>query len=264
MAEPLPDPTVPPEVYTEAYFRTGCMGADAWEASNGAALDPLYPGYVRVAAVAPGEVVVDLGCGRGELLVAALQAGAARAVGVEYAAAAVDLARRTLSAHGLEAQAELHHGDARAIPVADDVADLVTLLDVVEHLTPPELQTALTEARRVLRPGGRVFVHTMPNATIYDVTYRWQRRLRPDRWRRWPADPRKPGERVMHVNEMTVTGLRRALRGAGFGDVEVWLGAWMYTDFVPDERARGTYHRLAARRLTARLGKADLWARATA
>lgn len=264
MAGPLPDPAVPSEVYTEAYYRTGCMGGEHWSATEGGELDPLYPGYVRVAEVAAGEVVVDLGCGRGELLVAALDAGASRAIGIEYAEAAVRLARQTLAAHPAGERAELHHGDARSIPLGDDEADVVTLFDVVEHLTLTELQAALTEARRVLRPGGRLLVHTMPNRSIYTWTYRLQRLSRPGRRRRWKANPRRPEELAMHVNEMTVTALRRALRRAGFGGVEVWLGAWMYTEFVPDEAARRTYHRLAAHRLTARLGKGDLWARARA
>ncbi len=264
MPQPLPDPAVPSEVYTEDYFRTGCMGADQWDATEGSTLDPLYPGYVRAAALQPGEVVVDLGCGRGEFLVAALEAGAARAVGVEYAEAAVTLAHRTLAAHAVGERAELHHGDARRLPVEDGAADLVTMLDVVEHLTPDELHTALLEVRRILRPGGRLFVHTMPNRSIYEITYRLQRLSRPARRRSWKANPRKPEELAMHVNEMTLTSLRRALRRAGFPDVDVWLGDWMYVDFVPDEAARRTYHRLARRRLTARLGKGDLWARAHA
>ncbi len=260
----LPDPAVPSDVYTEDYYRHGCMGAAAWEDSEGGALDPLYPGYATKAGIKEGDVVVDLGCGRGEMLVAALHAGAARAVGIEYAEAAVRLAQQTLERHDVTDRAELHHGDARSVPVADGAADLVTLLDVVEHLTPPELHTALTEARRLLKPGGTVFIHTMPNRTIYEVTYRWQRILLPWRLRTWPANPRKPEELSMHVNEMTVGKLSKALAAAGFPSPEVWLGEWMYTDFVPSERAKKTYHRLAARKPTERLGKGDLWARAAA
>lgn len=261
--QPLSAPAVPQDVYSEEYFRHDCMGAPAWEATGGTGLDPMYRGYAQEAGITAGDVVVDLGCGRGEMLVAALEAGAGRVIGVEYADAAVRLARRTLEAHGAGDAAQLVHGDVRALPIDDGSADIVTLLDVVEHLTPAELDTALREARRVLRPGGRLLIHTMPNRTIYDVTYRLQRLSRPWRWRSWPANPRNANELAMHVNEMTVTSLRRALRQAGFPDPDVRLGAWMWTEFVPDERARRTYHRLARLRLTERLGKGDLWARCT-
>ena len=138
----------------------------------------------------------------------------------------------------------------------------MTMLDVVEHLTPGELDAALREARRILRPGGRLFVHTLPNASIYRVTYRIQRWSRPGRWRAWAADPRNEHELRMHVNEQTVPSLRQALRRAGFERPAVWLGQWMHTTFVPDNRAARLYHRLAARRLTRPLGAGDIWARA--
>lgn len=259
--QPLPRPAVPPEAYDAHYFEQWCAGYETWNESDGARADPRYEWTLRRAGLAVGEVLVDIGCGRGELVALAVgEAGAARAVGVEYAPAAVEMARRTLAAHGADAKAEIVQADARAIPLPDAHADLVTLLDVVEHLTPAELDVSLAEARRILRPGGRLLVHTFPNRNLYRFTYRLQRLLRPARLRSWPADPRGDYERRMHVNEHTLGTLRRALRRARFAAVEVRLGDWIYTQFVPDERARGLYHRLAAHRLTAPLGLADLWA----
>lgn len=252
---PLEPPRVPASAYDEAYYREACHGYEEWAASEGAELAPLYAGSLGKAELESGETVVDIGTGRGELLAAAVEAGASRAVGVEYSADAVGLAQRTLAAHGVEERASVIHADARAIPLEDASADLVTLLDVVEHLTPAELARTLGEARRLLRPGGRVLVHTMPNRLVYSVTYRAQRLLH----RGWPADPRNHHERLMHVNEQTPRGLRRSLADAGFADVRVELGDWIYTDFVPTERGRVLYHRLAAHRLTGALGRADLW-----
>jgi ubiquinone/menaquinone biosynthesis C-methylase UbiE len=194
------------------------------------------------------------------LLVTAVAMGAARAVGVDYASAAVELARQTIGVHGMEDRAEAHLADARGAPVDTASADLVTLLDVVEHLAPAELDDVLFEARRVLRPGGRVFVHTFPTRTVYDVTYRLQRWACPRRRRAWLADPRDEHERLLHVNEQTRRSLRGVLRRAGFEPVRVWPGQWIHTDFVPEERARRLYHLLARHRLTASLGIANLFA----
>ena len=261
--QPLAAPTVSPAVYDEDYYTNWCAGYEAWRSSDGAEVAGIYPGILKLARFEPGFVVVDIGAGRGELVAVAAERGAARAIGVEYSPTAVEMAHKTLERHDVNDRAEVVLADARAMPVDDGVADLVTLVDVVEHLSPDELHRTLREAHRVLKPGGRVFAHTAPNRTIYDVTYRLQRLVRPGRRRRWPADPRNDFERQMHVNEQTTRSLRRALTDAGFGAVDVRLGGWVYTDFVPDERACRLYQRLANHRLTARFGRGDLFAEAT-
>jgi SAM-dependent methyltransferase len=254
----LSRPAVAPEVYDHAYFTGLCAGSEPWVLSGGAQRDPRYDGSLAIIGLRPGETLLDLGTGRGELLAAAVQAGAPRAVGVEYAPAAVALARQTLAAAGVADRAEVHQADLRRLPLPDGVFDVVTMLDVIEHLTEDEQRTALAEARRVLRPGGRILVHTFPTRTLYDVTYRLHRAI--GRHSRWPVDPRHDFEHTMHVGEQTLLGLRRRLRGAGFARVKVRPGLWMYTDFVPDERARALYYRLARVPLLRRLAVADLWA----
>jgi SAM-dependent methyltransferase len=91
------------------------------------------------------------------------------------------------------------------------------MTDVVEHLHPPELARALLEAHRVLRPGGWLVVHTMPNRLYHRFGYpvtRWAQRVR--LYEDLPADPRTVHGRLMHVNEQTPRALARVLREAGF------------------------------------------------
>ncbi len=133
--------------------------------------------------------------------------------GARYFEDAVAFARHTIEVHGVGEKAEVILVDARAIPVRDGQADLVTLLDVVEHLTPVELPGTLAEARRLLRPGGRLLVHTFPNRTIYEIVYKLQRALVPWRRRSWPR-ARKTYVRMAR---------RRALACIGTGDM--WAGA---------------------------------------
>jgi hypothetical protein len=101
----------------------------------------------------------------------------------------------------------------------------------------------------------------MPSRTLYEVTYRLQRVLRPGRRKRWPSEPRiNEYERMMHVNEQTLGSLKRYVRNAGFTGARSWLGKWIYTDFVPDERAKRLYERLAKLPVLDRFGIADLFA----
>lgn len=263
-AKDLPDPVVAPDAYTEHYYRNWCAGFQEWTESEGAQVAGIYPGVLYHARFKAGMVVVDVGTGRGEMLAVAVEQGASRAVGIEYAPTAVEMARKTLDVHGVGDKAEVILADARRIPLEDDMADLVTMVDVVEHLSREELDRSLREVRRILKPGGRVFIHTMPNRSVYDITYKLQRALVPGRRKRWPADPRLHDlEREMHINEQSLTTMRGYLRRAGFKPFRVWLGEIVYTEFVPDASARRLYKALARLPLTKRFGISDLFGEGT-
>ena len=242
----LSAPAVSADEYDRDYYLHTSMGADAWRESGGREVAGLYQGALAMAGMRPGDAVLDVGCGRGELVRVALELGASRAAGIDYSAAAIEMGRKTLGASVAGARGELTQGDARALPFRDASFNLVTMLDVVEHLTPAELADAFAEARRVLRPGGRIFVHTAPNRLVYDVTYKLQRISLPWRLRSWPADPRNEHERAMHVNEQTTRSLAAALRQAGFSDPLAWVGRWVYTGHLASRRA-GRWYQLAAR-----------------
>lgn len=260
MEPSLDEPSVPAELYDEQYFTRCCAGAHEWVRSGGRDVPHVYTWALEKVSLPAGGVLVDIGAGRGELVALAARSGASRAVGVEYSAAAVELARQTIKAHDVGGVAEVVLADARRLPLPDASADAVTLLDVVEHLTPPELDATLAEARRVLKPGAALFVHTFPSRTVYGVTYRLQRWALPWRLVSWPAQPRMREEVLMHVNEQSVRRLRRTLVRAGFHEPVVELGEWVYCDFVPSARARKLYGRLARFRLTRRLAVSNMWA----
>lgn len=242
----LKAPEVAASEYDSSYYLHNCIGSEEWRESGGKEAAGIYPGALTLAGLSGGEALLDIGTGRGDILPVALRMGASRAVGVDYSEAAVALAQQTLDAAESSEGAEALLADARRLPVDDSSFDLVTMLDVVEHLNDEELSTSLCEASRALKPGGRIFVHTAPNRLVYTVSYRVQRHLRPGRARRWPEDPRNDFERRMHVNEQSPKSLKSTLSAAGYENVKVSLGGWVYTDFVPEESAKRPY-RVAAR-----------------
>lgn len=107
------------------------------------------------AELAPGEMVVDLGCGGGlDLSIAARAVGpTGRAIGVDMAEPMVERARRTAAALGL-AQAEVRCATADATGLPDASADCV-LVNGLLNLSPSK-EAVLAEIARVLRPGGRL------------------------------------------------------------------------------------------------------------
>ncbi|THV23482.1 methyltransferase domain-containing protein [Glycomyces paridis] len=97
-----------------------------------------------------GAVLVDLGCGAG--LLAPHLAGKGYAhVGVDLSAAALRLA----AAHGVAAV----RADVTAVPLADGCADVVVAGEILEHV--PDLEGAVAEACRLLRPGGLLVIDTL-------------------------------------------------------------------------------------------------------
>ncbi|WBB58694.1 class I SAM-dependent methyltransferase [Streptomyces sp. WMMC500] len=98
-----------------------------------------------------GAPVADLGCGPGHVT-GWLAAHGARAVGIDLSPGMVALARREHPA------AEFRVGDLLRLPAADGEFGAAVALYSVIHLEPGELAPAFAEARRVLRPGGRLLV----------------------------------------------------------------------------------------------------------
>lgn len=112
---------------------------------------------LALASLAPGEVVLDLGSGGGlEVLLAAQRVGATGYVyGLDMTDAMLEVARRNAEKAGAQNVAFLK-GDIEAIPLPDQAVDVI-ISNCVINLAPNKGQV-LSDAFRVLRPGGRLAV----------------------------------------------------------------------------------------------------------
>jgi demethylmenaquinone methyltransferase/2-methoxy-6-polyprenyl-1,4-benzoquinol methylase len=99
--------------------------------------------------VEPGDRILDVCCGTGDLALAAAEAGG-RVTGLDFSAAMLERARRKSSA------IEWVEGDALALPFADGSFDAVTIGFGLRNL--PEMERGLVELRRVLHPEGRLAI----------------------------------------------------------------------------------------------------------
>jgi arsenite methyltransferase len=112
---------------------------------------------LRLAAAAPGEVVLDLGSGGGlDVFLAARAVGpSGRAIGVDMTAAMLGRARAAAATHGI-VNAEFRLGEIEHLPVGDASVDLV-ISNCVINLSPDKPQV-FREVHRALRSGGRMVV----------------------------------------------------------------------------------------------------------
>jgi arsenite methyltransferase len=148
------------------------------------------------------ERLLDLGCGRGAvLLAAAKRLPRGRAVGVDlWRADQTDNSlQHTLANAAIEHVAdrvEVHTGDITALPFADDSVDVI-VSNLVIHNIPGRAgrERAIAEAARVLRPGGRLAIADLWATSQHVRQLRalgWDARRRDLGWRMWFGGPWVP------------------------------------------------------------------------
>jgi ubiquinone/menaquinone biosynthesis C-methylase UbiE len=112
------------------------------------------------------ERVLDLGCGRGAvLLMAAQRLTSGRAVGVDVwrradqSGNSADATRANAAAEGVADRVELHTADMTALPFEADTFDVVVSSMAIHNIRGKAgRDKAIDEAARVLRPGGRLLI----------------------------------------------------------------------------------------------------------
>lgn len=133
-------------------------GQGIGEPDQGKAFDladrALHRALVELTVTAPVGDLLDVGCGRGSIL-KLLASRAGRAVGVDIDANARQLARAELMLAGLP-NCSLRQGDMYRLPFDDAEFNTIILDDVVADAVEPV--RALIESRRLLKPGGRLFI----------------------------------------------------------------------------------------------------------
>lgn len=120
-------------------------------------LNPVRFGYIAERVTLNGARALDVGCGGGLLSEALARAGA-RVIGIDLAAAVLDVARL----HLLESGLEVDYREVSVETLAAEMAgqfDVVTCLEMLEHV--PDPSSVIRACADLLKPGGRLFVSTL-------------------------------------------------------------------------------------------------------
>lgn len=153
--------------------------------------------------LAPGDVVLDLGCGEGRHVLAAYLEGEVTAVGVDINGGdlqrARDKAADFIDADDRRRQHCLTQADACRLPFADHSIDKVICSEVLEHID--NYEAVIGEISRVLKPNG-VFCASVPRA--------WPERIC---WRLSSAYHQVEGG---HLRIFNAADLRRQIAASGF------------------------------------------------
>lgn len=183
----------------------------------------------------PGDRVLDVGCGPGTITVdLARRVPDGVVVGIDAAEVVVADAESARAEAGV-ANARFAVGDVYALDEPDGTYDVVHAHQVLQHLSDPV--RALTEMRRVLRPGGLLAVRDSDYGAFV--------------W--WPLDPRLDRwlelyHQITRRNGAEADAGRRLLawvRAAGFAEAVASSSTWTFAD----PEARGWWGGLWADRV---------------
>lgn len=218
---PLP---VDSRCYTKDYFLYWGKYQDFFK-SKGVRLEKKYQKVLEIAQVKPGMKVLDLGCGRGELLVHIARLGAF-VEGVDYSKAAIEFAKKSKMTQPKKVREKigLKQEDVKNLNLPKNYYDRILAIDLIEHLRPWEVDLLFSKIRPALKDFGQLVIHTFPNRWVvnygfylYKIWHYLARRKPPvEKNRDSRYDP------VMHINEQTSHSLKKYLRKHRFL-FRIWL-----------------------------------------
>lgn len=198
-----------------------------------------------------GSRVLDIGCGDAGAIIAFAEEGAS-AAGIELSD--LSLQRGRLRAEDHNVKIELKKAVAEEIPFEDSSFDLVMLDNVLEHVT--DRPKTLREIRRVLKPGGLLYMVTPKPFSLYSL---WNDPhydlaglvLMPRKMQIWYFEQVRGGGKGTY--DVGVIPTRRAIRGlladAGFritvSPRELWINYLRDRVSRPDEVRPGIKRRLS-------------------
>ena len=130
--------------------------------------DLAFADILKVIKARPTDRILDAGCGYCYHTLRLARSGAL-ITAVDFSDVALTAARQTIANAGISDRVKLEQADLTALPFADNTFEFVVSWGVIMHV--PEMEKALKELGRVLKPGG-ILVLCENNSHSLDVVVR--------------------------------------------------------------------------------------------
>ena len=223
-------------LYDQEYFEA----IDGAHYSSEGKTAPKFIYAIQKSGIEKENSALDIGFGRGDLLMALAKQGV-DVTGIDYSQDALEIARKAIAKQPAEWKNKIKvlHSNATALEFSDQSFDYIFMTDLVEHLYPPELQKCFDECKRVLKPNGKLIVHTAPNRWYNDFGYPlWEQPMnrilnKLFRQKLLTRPIRTETDLNVHINEQTILSLKKYLVKTGFKS-KIWLGSEYVTPIKKD------------------------------
>jgi len=167
-----------------------------------------------------GMSLLDLGCGPGSITIElAALVSPGTVVGIDAEPSVIVTAEKSADGQGAR-NVRFEVADAYRLPFEDDTFDAAHAHQVLQHLTDPV--AALTELRRVVRPGGLIGVRDAD----YETMVHWPAFTGIERWRELYCQIADSLGAEPRTGRMLIAWARRA----GFTDLEVSTSTWTFAN----------------------------------
>lgn len=221
-------------LYDKSYFLTDNEGCREYEAGLEKNIHPKFDTALKIANPKRGDAVLDIGCGRGELLYYTAKRGA-RALGIDYSRAAIEIAEKTIERlpENLRRLAKAEVGDIVTYGF-EEKYDIIFMIETAEHMYDWQLEEAFGKVKSILKNTGCLIILTpnhyyekylSPIKLIMNIPlnlFKWPLRILRNKYK-----PKNPGEllqkifrikidrgelnNAMHVNVTTPVKLKTLL-----------------------------------------------------
>jgi cyclopropane fatty-acyl-phospholipid synthase-like methyltransferase len=209
-------------LYTETYFMESATGHDEFKIFEGKfeQLIDKFRMVIDLLELHPSDSLLDIGCGRGELIIYHTLNGG-KATGIDFSEEAINLARR--KAGELNAGCTFQVNSFEKID-EENKFDRIVSIDFIEHISVKEGTAFFRKCYNLLNPGGRLIVYTYPNTIRRRFGYKLIRIF--SIIKRKPLPQYEPDTisdhyKQYHLNEQSYFSLKKSASNAGFSKIRV-------------------------------------------
>ena len=177
------------------------------------------------------DVVLDIGCGRGELVFQLAHIFKLRAIGIDYSRECVNFLNDIKRKHPIEVQENIgfYCVNAEKIELEDNCIDKIFIVETIEHISNKEFINILKECKRLLKPNGLLYIASKSNKwfdssgfyilKLLYYLFKRERLLHPKvgQFKYLKQDKDYDESKIfLHINEQSVLSLKYILMKAGF------------------------------------------------